>query len=242
MKSRYTCWARDRIIILGLLAGEMRGNLRWSNPTWPIPTFTRKLPEKVGWVGHRGFMHNQTPVSEEGLWSWCPSSIYDLEDNSDHRDREHALSAAQRTPRLILQDGVLLDRWDVRKLLAADQKTLVPYAAHDYQFFRGHSALQRPSGHFLLSVFHVKRILERYVLVRWLDESPELSQLLSQQLSQHLPQHGDPKLAPQLGRFWMFRFVGTVLRNVNEGAESFVAQRPRVAMLIQLTRAISLCI
>lgn len=215
MRSRYTCWARDRIIILGLLVGKMRGEANWFDPSWPIPTFTMNLLDKVKQVGHRGLMHNQTPMSEEGPWSWCPPSIYHLEDNFDQRDHQHEFSLVQRTSPLLLHNGELWGRWEVRRLWATDQKTLVPYAAHDYQFFRVQSALQSPRGHFLLSTLDSKRSYERYVLVRWLDESSELSQLFSPD--------SYPKLEPLPSMMWKFRFVGTVMGSVNDTIDSFTS-------------------
>ncbi|KAF2716586.1 hypothetical protein K431DRAFT_289288 [Polychaeton citri CBS 116435] len=74
MKARTTSWARDGLLIAGMLC---------------LPSFafdsaassseiTQQILKHLGAVSRRDLLHGAIPVSTKGPWSWCPPSIYDL--------------------------------------------------------------------------------------------------------------------------------------------------------------------
>lgn len=74
MRGRTTSWARDRMLIPGLMCLP---------PEMPVSTLTSQdITTKL--LGHfqdiefEDLLHTEVPICQFGRWSWCPSSIFHL--------------------------------------------------------------------------------------------------------------------------------------------------------------------
>ncbi|KAF3171227.1 hypothetical protein EYR41_009508 [Orbilia oligospora] len=146
LKPRYTCWNRDRIIIAALLTKETLEN---SGQQWfstdlqkTHVDLTKDIICRFGKLSPLSLFHDQLPISEDGPWSWCPTSLFDL------GDRTYFWKYKKIT--LTVLGGYVYGRWNVFELPdAADE--FKPHASHIYQRSRIMAAFDNPGKFCLLN-------------------------------------------------------------------------------------------
>lgn len=74
MRCRTTSWARDRMLIPGLICLPPEVSISTSTGS----AITSKLLEHLRTIAFDDLLHTTVPVRQFGPWSWCPSSIYDM--------------------------------------------------------------------------------------------------------------------------------------------------------------------
>lgn len=79
MRSRSTAWEKDRLKIAMLLSRHDGGSD--FDPSHTVPELTRRLLTRLGSIPITAAFHGESPMSQHGPWSWCPSSVFGL-DNS----------------------------------------------------------------------------------------------------------------------------------------------------------------
>ena len=164
LRPRYTCWGRDKIIIAGLLAAELFQDVSWFDSSLSELDITKAIIKRYGRVNYGLVFHNRIPVSESGPWSWCPPSIFDLND----------IQTPER--RLEVRGEQLIGQWHWIVLRKEDASNLTPFSSHEYLTSRIEEALERPDGHLLLfpPFRTLKLVDEPFALVRKVSQ-PRLS-------------------------------------------------------------------
>ncbi|KAF3919225.1 hypothetical protein AA313_de0205818 [Arthrobotrys entomopaga] len=72
LKPRSTSWARDRIVIAGLLAGVQ------VDYTMSSTDLTKSIIRKLQKIKLANLFHGSTTMCESGGWSWCPNNLFDM--------------------------------------------------------------------------------------------------------------------------------------------------------------------
>ncbi|RYC63465.1 hypothetical protein CHU98_g2749 [Xylaria longipes] len=129
LRSRTTSWARDRLIIPGLMCLP----LFQFDSTASIPEITQQLIKHYGEVEIRDLFHNEIPIAQHGPWSWCPPSVFDLGQTRDAFTNDPSMTC------FINNDGILRCRLDVVQLL--DEDLIIPCGSHSAVLSRTSVAL-----------------------------------------------------------------------------------------------------
>lgn len=72
-RSRTTSWARDRMLIPGLICVPSESIARSTGSE-----ITMKILKSLKTIDFGDLLHSGVPIRQFGPWSWCPSSIFDL--------------------------------------------------------------------------------------------------------------------------------------------------------------------
>ncbi|KAF3165391.1 hypothetical protein TWF788_000744 [Orbilia oligospora] len=158
LKPRYTCWARDRIIIAALLVGSplrlvsnsdiphfvFDTETEWFDPKGSHADITKIILIKIGSFCPLSLLHDQVPISESGPWSWCPPSLFNFGARSYLPSKD--------IQKLTLEpNGHLYGPWDVIGLSYDAADRFKPHALHPYLRSRITAALRDPTGFCLLN-------------------------------------------------------------------------------------------
>lgn len=132
LKPRYTSWARDRMIIAGLMA-----DVKDFNPEWSKSEITKAIL-KNAYITGSALLHGQITMCNSGPWSWCPVSVLDL--NED---------APVTLPLKIDRNGAVTGRW--RSRLLNDREVPRHLNSHISIILRIEAALREKEKCLLLS-------------------------------------------------------------------------------------------
>ncbi|KAK6514064.1 hypothetical protein TWF506_008491 [Arthrobotrys conoides] len=133
LQPRSTSWSRDRMIIAGLLAGV---EVQYSESAAAI---TKKICQKLKYINPVSLVHDKTPLSESGPWSWCPKFLYDMPASppSDFHGRYHQ--------GLIRNGAIKLPAYTwYRRVTKQDvlQRRIIPFSTHPSVSFKIEAALE----------------------------------------------------------------------------------------------------
>ncbi|KAJ4171716.1 hypothetical protein NW754_000295 [Fusarium falciforme] len=82
MKHRHTSWARDRMIITGLMADP-----RGLDPNLTTSEITKKLlVDYITKITPHSLLHGNMTMCTSGPWSWCPTVLLDLAEDEEGYD------------------------------------------------------------------------------------------------------------------------------------------------------------
>ncbi|KAF3936357.1 hypothetical protein ABW20_dc0104203 [Dactylellina cionopaga] len=142
LKPRSTSWDRDRMIILGLLAG-----IEVDYAMAPA-TITMNICKKFRNLSFGSLLHDKATISEKDGWSWCPTYLYDMPASQSSEFEEwnrfkncivHETGAieAQAWGRRVTREDVVGHR-------------IIPCAAHPYIVLKINSTLEEEWNNCLL--------------------------------------------------------------------------------------------
>ncbi|KAF3222197.1 hypothetical protein TWF192_010815 [Orbilia oligospora] len=200
LKPRYTCWNRDRIIIAALLTEETLEN---SSQQWfstdlqkTHVDLTKDILLRFGQLSPLSLFHDQLPISENGPWSWCPTSLFNLGDQAYFWNYEKIT--------LTVLKGYVYGRWNVFELPdAADE--FKPHASHIYQRSRIMAAFENPSKFCLLNPlarnFHSRSV--PFVLAK---KTPYLDHV-----AMDMPRKPREPLHQETKSYSVYQYIGTVI-------------------------------
>ncbi|EGX53750.1 hypothetical protein AOL_s00004g409 [Orbilia oligospora ATCC 24927] len=200
LKPRYTCWNRDRIIIAALLTEETLRNSGQQRFTTDLQKthvdLTKDILHGFGKLSPLSLFHDQLPISENGPWSWCPTSLFSLGDQ--------AYFCGHRKITLTVLGGYVYGRWQVSELPdAADE--FKPHASHIYQRSRIMAAFENPSKFCLLNPLfrrcHSRSV--RFVLAK---KTPYLDHVAID-----TPREPREPLHQETESYAIYQYVGTVI-------------------------------
>lgn len=139
LRPTYTCWARDRIFISGLMP-----DIEGFDSSWNQVCITQSILKKLGRISCSALLHGQGTIRDSGPWSWCPPLLFDLKE-STRRDWDV----------LIQRDGgggrTADGSWRCKRLGRDDAEKLDPVHSHPSVLSRITVALQNLEGHLLLA-------------------------------------------------------------------------------------------
>ncbi|KAF5579834.1 hypothetical protein FPCIR_10899 [Fusarium pseudocircinatum] len=116
MKHRHTSWARDRMIITGLMAYS-----RGLGPDLTQAEITKRLlVEQIARITPHSLLHGNMTMCTSGPWSWCPPVLLDLAEDEEGYD-----SFLDITP-----DGELVGKWGVKTPTKEETTRLSPVGSH----------------------------------------------------------------------------------------------------------------
>ncbi len=139
LRSRTTSWARDRLIIPGLMCLP---SFQFDS-TASIPAITQQLLKHFGELELRDLFHNEIPIAPYGPWSWCPPSIFDFGQTRDAFTNDPSMIC------FINQDGLF--RCKVHAVQLLDEDLIIPCGSHSAVLSRISVALAN-RGHCVLLV------------------------------------------------------------------------------------------
>ncbi|KAL6231298.1 hypothetical protein BDW75DRAFT_244026 [Aspergillus navahoensis] len=138
LKPRHTSWARDRMIIAGLLSG-----LEFENYNIPQDNITKAILDRVERINACSLLHGKDTISQDGGWSWCPPSLYDMPADTV-ADLFERGTIGDRTC-VVDKDGVLAGAWHYRPLQETEvtEGRITPNSTQLSLTTRIHAALRR---------------------------------------------------------------------------------------------------
>lgn len=104
LRTRYTSWSKDRLIIACLMAGMPEFRSSW-NKTRMSQSLVLGSAVQYATVSWSAIVHGQTTMREMGPWSWCPVSALELTGYKNW-PQEEVYNACQ-----VLKDGSLRNMW-----------------------------------------------------------------------------------------------------------------------------------
>ncbi|KAI1503890.1 hypothetical protein F5X99DRAFT_79265 [Biscogniauxia marginata] len=137
LRSRTTSWARDRLIIPGLMCLP---SFQFDS-TASIPEITQQLITHFGEVQIRDLVHTEIPIAPHGPWSWCPPSVFDLGQTRDAFTNDPSMMC------FINKNGILRCKLNAVQLL--DEDMIIPCGSHSAVLYRTSVALAN-RGHCVL--------------------------------------------------------------------------------------------
>lgn len=158
LRSRYTCWPRDRSIVAGLMTAERLKDMNWFDSSWSQTRITQEILIKCQTLSHYALYHERVPICETGPWSWCPPQLLDMGLSRPH-------DPLDITKLEVDEYGRLQGNWIVISLMKRqeehrkgsqqrdDQPKLRPFASHDVLAARITSALEHPDDCRLLNPY-----------------------------------------------------------------------------------------
>jgi hypothetical protein len=126
LKPRSTSWARDRMVIAGLLANVKADYIMATHE------ITKAIVDRVWNLNPASLLHGQPTITASGGWSWCPHSLYDMPSDTVGDLAETGKHLVGDRTCLVDKDGVLFGFWYWRPLEQADTRHdyLVPNSQH----------------------------------------------------------------------------------------------------------------
>jgi Heterokaryon incompatibility protein (HET) len=148
LQPRRTSWASDRMVIAGLMA--------------EAPDFhsadvqsetTRKILTKFGSMDKSSLLHGHVTIRESGPWSWCATSLYDMQSSFHMNDLE------------VHSDGSVTGNWLCSMLTKPNNETLWPRSSQLSVRLRTMAALRRPENCLVLRPEPIASDRNLYLLV-----------------------------------------------------------------------------
>ncbi|EGX50627.1 hypothetical protein AOL_s00075g53 [Orbilia oligospora ATCC 24927] len=163
LEPRYTCWARDRIIIAALLVGtnSKTPDQTWFDPEQPRADISRKILIKIGSISYHSIFHDEVPIFESGPWSWCPPSLFGFGSRAYSPGSVYSVGAFLS----VGTDGHLYGNWNVFELPDDAADRLRPHASHPHLKSRIMVALREHTNFYLLSARESRQI-SKYLLAK----------------------------------------------------------------------------
>ncbi|KAF4969016.1 hypothetical protein FSARC_3670 [Fusarium sarcochroum] len=116
MKHRHTSWARDRMIITGLMAYS-----RGLGPDLTQAEITKKLlVGQIARITPHSLLHGNMTMCTSGPWSWCPPVILDLAEDEEGYDSFLDITSA----------GELVGKWGAKTPTKEETARLSPVGSH----------------------------------------------------------------------------------------------------------------
>ncbi|KAK6542376.1 hypothetical protein TWF694_006333 [Orbilia ellipsospora] len=136
LKPRSTSWARDKMIIAGLLAGVQV--YYTMSPTDLTKSIIRKLKE----IKITNLFHGSTTICESGGWSWCPNNLYDMPSTppTEFSSGDPIIDASC----FVDEGGTLGGKFQYRAVTVEDiaEGRIIPISSHPSVAFKIKSALE----------------------------------------------------------------------------------------------------
>ncbi|EPS35190.1 hypothetical protein H072_11608 [Dactylellina haptotyla CBS 200.50] len=135
LKPRSTSWARDRMIIAGLLA-RVEVDYKMTPET-----ITKAIITKIGAIDHSSLLHVETAMTESGGWSWCPNFIYDLPAIPPGEFKTSMIGGASC---LVDRYGTITGEFPCRRATRDDffKRRVIPLSSHPFIVSRIKAALE----------------------------------------------------------------------------------------------------
>ncbi|KAK0712350.1 hypothetical protein B0T26DRAFT_676825 [Lasiosphaeria miniovina] len=126
LKPRSTSWARDRMVIAGLLA---KIKVDYTMATHEI---TKAIIDRVWNLHPDSLLHGQPTITTSGGWSWCPHSLYDMPSTTVGDLAETGKHLVGDRTCVVDKSGVISTSWYWRALEEADTRhdLLIPNSLH----------------------------------------------------------------------------------------------------------------
>lgn len=147
LRTRSTAWEKDKMVIASLMTLD-QSTVDTSKST---PTLTRDILRKLISIPKTSMFHNKVPMAARGGWSWCPSSIFDLDVNS-YSNLEADTASGGQQPVMIREDGSAHGRFVAYAVPDALKNKALPYSSHPSLVYKILKALETPETCLILRV------------------------------------------------------------------------------------------